>query len=98
MFLEELPDDVRAELLDPEFEGRQHYSRATYALGCHGPLCRLREKHRGRLRNQVRAEAAGREYVPSHALRDTARDAELVKIATWHIEGRRAATLAAAVQ
>ena len=81
--LAELPDDVRAELEDKDYEGRSHYSRATYALGCHGPLCRARERDRGRLRNQRRAEDAGREYEPAERLRLES-DELLDRIIRWH--------------
>lgn len=83
-----MADDVRAELEDPKYENRQHYSRATYALGCRGPLCRLRETHRGRERNEERAREAGREYTPALDNRKTDREAELAPIITWHLMER----------
>jgi len=82
--------DVEAELLDERFGNRQHYSRATYALGCRGPLCQLAEKHRGRRRNKVRAEAAGREYQADQGgRRKNTRDAELAPVISWHLSQRR---------
>lgn len=84
----EMADDVRSELDDPEYENRQHYSRATYALGCHGPLCQLAETHRGRKRNEERALAAGREYKPALDIRKTDREAELAPIVAWHLNVR----------
>lgn len=86
-----IADDVQEELGDPEFAHRQHYSRATYALGCHGPLCKLAEKHRGRRRNQARAEAEGREYRAAHDIRKTDRDDELMPVVEWHLRDRREA-------
>lgn len=85
---DELPDDVREELTDPNYESRQHYSRATYAKGCHGPLCRLAETHRGRRRNETRAKEAGREYRPALDQRETDREAELAPIIAWHLMER----------
>ncbi len=82
------PADVIEELEDPEFSTRKHYSRATYALGCHGPLCGKAEKDRGRERNQERAEAEGREYKPKEKLRDTSRDEELDSIIEEYLLGR----------
>lgn len=64
MSANEWPAEVQAELEDERFLTRKHYSRATYALGCHGPLCRKAETDRGRKRNQQRAEEDGREYRP----------------------------------
>lgn len=84
----EMPDDVKEELDDPRFAKRSHYSRATYAKGCHGPLCRLAETHRGRERNAERARQAGREYKPNLTARETEREAELAPIITWHLHER----------
>lgn len=87
----EIPDDVWAELNDEKFMHRQHYSRATYALGCHGPLCKLAEAHRGRRRNEKAAEQAGRDYEPNEASRKVTRDEELAPIISWHLNKRGAA-------
>ncbi len=84
-----IAEDVHAELNDPDYDGLQHYSRATYARGCKGPLCRLRETHRGRERNKRRALDAGRDYNPADELRKTDREEELMKVALWHIYSRR---------
>ncbi len=84
----QIADDVRAELEDPKFLTRQHYSRATYAKGCHGPLCKLAETHRGRVRNQDRAVGALREYRPNLDARKTDREAELMPIVEWHLRSR----------
>lgn len=75
--LAELPDDVREELEDPKFLTRKHYSRSTYALGCHGPFCRKAESDRGRDRNKVRASGKGRPYVPNKKIRKLEEDARL---------------------
>lgn len=61
---ESLPQDIRDELSDPEYSHRQHFSRATYALGCHGPLCRKRERDRGRIRYAKRGGVLGKAYTP----------------------------------
>ena len=81
---ETLPPDVREELEDERYSGRSHYSRATYALGCHGPLCTKAERDRGRKRNESRARAKGREYTPFLAIRVDDRDELLEKIIRWH--------------
>jgi len=83
-----IPADVWFELNDPTYINLQHYSRATYARGCHGPLCRLRETHRGRERNEARAKAKGSEYKPNLDARETEREAELAPIITWHLHER----------
>lgn len=77
---DELADDVKAELSDEQYSGRSHYSRATYAKGCRGPLCRLAEKERGRRRNAARAEAAERRYRPNEIVRDDSRTDELMDV------------------
>lgn len=90
-----LPQDVKDELLDedPRFKGRQHYSRSTYALGCHGPLCRKAERDRTRRRTEARAKGRGKAYVPNLKLRETRkveeRDDELNRIIEWHLADRK---------
>lgn len=77
--------DVKQELNDARFGTRAHGSRATYAEGCHGPLCRTVEKHRARLRNQVRAFRAGREYEEGGKKgREYDRDDLLLALVEWH--------------
>lgn len=85
MQTDQLPDDVRAELEDERYKTRVHYSRATYAEGCRGPLCRKAERDRGRRRNEVRATGAGREYEPKTEQR-IEDNAELDAIILWHRE------------
>lgn len=77
--------DIVAELTDEKFLSRQHYSRATYAEGCHGPLCKKSERDRGRERNEERAQAAGRKYKPNENTRDAKRDGLLILLIDWHI-------------
>lgn len=77
--------DILEELMDPEYASRQHYSRATYAEGCHGPLCRKAERDRGRQRNEERAHAAGRTYRPNENTRDAKRDGLLLFVIEWHL-------------
>jgi hypothetical protein len=83
----EKPDnlDILEELQDAEFASRQHYSRATYAEGCHGPLCRKAERDRGRERNEKRAAAKGRIYRPNENTRDAKRDGLLLFVIEWHL-------------
>lgn len=81
MQTDKLPKEVRDELEDERFTTRSHYSRATYALGCHGPLCRKAERDRGRKRNERRAEDDGREYAPNPGQRI---EDELDEIIRWH--------------
>src|SRR6478735_5744505 len=82
----DLPNDVYEELMDGEYRTRQHYSRATYALGCRRPLCRLAETHRGRKRNEQRVLDDGREYHPRH--KQDERELILAPIVMWHLNLR----------
>lgn len=81
-----LPSDVLDELEDEEYVTRKHYSRATYALGCHGPLCRKAERDRGRGRTERKAQDAGREYKPNPDIRLD--DPALDEIVEWYLESR----------
>ena len=45
---------VLAELIDPEFGHRKHYSRSTYKDGCHGPLCLKAERDKAARRYAAR--------------------------------------------
>lgn len=90
----ELPEDIREELEHPDYITRKHYSRATYALGCHGPLCRKAERDRGRARNE---ERGGEDYSPALDIRVS--DPENIdEIIAWHVNDlneRRSAARAA---
>jgi len=86
----EVAEDVHLELSDEKFAARQHYSRATYAEGCRGPLCRLSETHRSRKRNEERARKEGRDFEIRPGRRID-REAELLPIITWHLSERAAA-------
>lgn len=77
--------DVKAELSDPHFASRRHGSRATYALGCRGPLCKKKERDRARIRNETRAKAAKREYAAS-VNRKYDRDDLLDALFIWHVQ------------
>ena len=81
--LDHLPDDVREELLDPKYFGRRHYSRATYAKGCHGPLCKKAERERTRWRTEEKAEEAGRAYIPGENRRPE--DPEILEALVWYL-------------
>ena len=78
----ELPPEIRAELENPEFITRKHCSRATYALGCHGPLCQKAERDRSRERNE---ERGGEGYKP--ALKYRKPDPQNIDdIIEWHLQ------------
>lgn len=74
--------DVVAELNDPRFGNRQHGTRRTNELGCSGPMCRLIEKRRGRLRTQRKAAREGK-TIRSRG-REYDRDDLLDEIIKWH--------------
>lgn len=81
---DEIPEDVKAELLNPKFSSRSHYSRSTYADGCHGPLCQKAERDRSRRRTEYRAARSGRKYTPApRTPEDLATDALLDRIIDW---------------
>lgn len=77
----DLPADIFAELKDAVYGTRQHYSRATYALGCRGPLCRKAERDRGRRRNEQRG---GEDYNPAMNLRIPEPE-NINEIIEWHL-------------
>lgn len=77
--------DVVEELNDPKYASRRHFSRATYALGCHGPLCRKKERDNGRAKNERKALREGRPYNEGGKTgRKYDRDALLEYVAEWH--------------
>ena len=86
---ERFAPDVFAELTDPRFPKRQHYSRSLYYEGCHGPLCRKAESDRARRKTKYVAESEGRKYVPRpkmrEALGNVKRDEELARVIGWHL-------------
>lgn len=73
------------ELCDETYPNRIHHSRATYALGCRGPLCRKSERDRGSRRFKER-HPESRSYNPSTARQD---DAMLEAFAQFNRKLRR---------
>ncbi len=96
VFVSDIPHDIRLmlsdpenvdilfELNDPDHSSRLHYSRATYARGCRGPLCQKAEKDRGRKRYQARRANAEKEYTPDPERRKESRDSVMNSIYTFH--------------
>lgn len=81
--------DIFLELNDSEYITRQHHSRATYALGCRGPLCQKAERDRGRTRQERRAEEAGRPYIPVPQHRKHVDREDLLNaVRRWHVQNR----------
>jgi hypothetical protein len=88
---DEMPEDVRLELLDPKYLTRTHHKKATYAKGCRGPLCRKEEREEGERKRQALALSAGKEYKPKkRTAGDIHRDELLNKIYAWHLTMRQA--------
>lgn len=83
--LENLPEEIRREILDPEFANRRHYSRATSAKGCHGPLCRLAERE-SRARRYRERKANQGEGVKEYDLGEERRaeEAYLHRVIAWY--------------
>lgn len=79
---DELPEDIKVELSDEKFADRKHHSRATYADGCRGPLCRKAERDRGRVRPKPPSKSGfrrkGREWMEDLPNIDA--------ILEWHFE------------
>lgn len=84
-----LPEDVRDELLAPEFYHRQHHSRSTSRDGCRGPLCNKKEREYKAIRDAKRALKEGRiiKPLPPEKRRpgDIFRDELLNRIFAWHM-------------
>lgn len=55
-----LQEEIRKELANARLSKRKHPSRATYAIGCLGPLCKA-ERDRAQQRREDKAKAEGRE-------------------------------------
>lgn len=85
---DDLADDVLAELKDPDFIGRTHYKKATYAVGCRGPLCRKLERDEARADTEKAAREAGRDYTPRITPAQE-RDPELDTVIEWHLNERK---------
>lgn len=81
-----LPDDVLAELTDKEYTGRTHGRRATYAQGCHGPLCKKSERDLGHEKYTERRARQGKPPARSGLKDDKARERDelLTQIQAWH--------------
>lgn len=92
---DDLPDDVKLELLDPRFASRTHGKRGTYAKandgkkGCRGPLCRKSERDDAEAKYIRRQANRGKKVIPGTKNEEArARDELLVRIQAWH-EGER---------
>jgi|SRR6478736_2577318 len=84
-FSEEIPEDIKAEILDKAYAARTHGNRACYAAGCRGPLCRKAERDRGLIRHREKAQEEGKTVTPKeapHPARE--RDELLDRIISWH--------------
>lgn len=88
---DELPDDVRTELLDPRFTSRTHGNRGTYARasdggkGCRGPLCKKAERDDAEAKYKRRRQAQGKPYAVGEKNPEArARDELLTRIQLWH--------------
>ena len=79
----DLPADVLEELQDERFKSRTHHKKATYAVGCRGPLCKKEERDLARAETEANAIAAGRTYNPVPTTAQE-RDDELNRIKLWH--------------
>ena len=67
----ELRDQIRSEVeleLSGEFGNRTHYSKATYAAGCRGPMCTKAERDKTKERQENLFRKSGLPYRPQ---RDT---------------------------
>jgi cell division septum initiation protein DivIVA len=87
--------DILTELTDPRFDGRRHYNKSLYAEGCHGPLCRKKERDLGRAARRALAESEGRVYQPGRTPRLDDRDDLLTAVTDWHYRQLETARLLA---
>src|SRR6478735_2729430 len=84
-FSEEIPEDIKAEILDKAYAARTHGNRACYAAGCRGPLCRKAERDRGIVRHREKKEEEGKPVTPKEKLHPARqRDRLLDDIISWH--------------
>lgn len=87
--LDDLPADVLDEIQDEEYINRTHGRRSTYAVGCHGPLCRKAERDRGRPRMRVLRGLDPSDMEPDTKARED--DVLLDRYLTWYIKWRERA-------
>jgi hypothetical protein len=74
------------ELLDEKFDTFTHGSKATYAYGCKGPLCRKAERDACAVRYRKKVGRPVKEYTP----REGAYPEDwLQRILDWHREERK---------
>lgn len=76
--------DLFSELKDLRFITRTHGCRATYALGCRGPMCRKSERDNTRERWGKRQAAKGKKVKPVDPGPARARDEFIEKVINWH--------------
>ncbi len=83
---DELQDhpDILEELNDPDYAQRSHGKRATYAQGCHGPLCRKTERDNTRARHVKRQQAKGKRVYPRDPGPAREMDEFLERVTEWH--------------
>lgn len=98
--MDNLPEDVIAELEDERFNTRTHGKRATAGVGCNGPLCRKAERDAAHEKYSRKRQRAGKP--PARVgLRDEKareRDELLEGIQLWHERVRELAKLNRLVQ
>ena len=76
--------DILLELADKIYDGRTHATRACYAKGCRGPLCRKSERDRGRERHAARQAEKGKEVTRLPPTEAQERDEFLNQVIVWH--------------
>lgn len=89
--------DILDELKAEDYTDRTHGTRACYALGCRGPLCRMAERDRGRERYRERRRAGGASPVAAPPTPARERDAFLRAVMKWHRYERGLSILPGAV-
>lgn len=93
---DELPREVKRELLDPKYLHRLHSSHSTYGDGCSGPLCLKAARDRSRVRYAAKRARIGKTVkIRPVARLDFEEEERIEAITEWYLANRGTIILAA---
>jgi hypothetical protein len=80
----EIPEEIQAEILDPNFDGLRHGKSHAVNSGCKGPLCKYFVRQHQRKMYAARRARSGKTYKPDIETRKTEADATCEKVLNWY--------------